>query len=333
MRKSLKLSEPQLPRKPRLRTQATITTTTLASIAQGADSFTASELVVLPKPRLRLRTSAASRQSTHGGMLDVIEGPLPDVEFVRAVAADKTFRPLASIKDIDPVTEVDETNYIALDVSPKPTEIDGPNKVANDIPVELTQVNEPNEVSLDAPADSTRKVSFTDQLVYAQLSSICAPKYPESLIESSEISELEDYQMDLLRSDALEPADDVETDIEPHSFHPINASERGLPPSISRQCSHRFLVVPPQIEAEDHIMDGSPEGNPRSSQIDRAVIDMCVVPDIPLMPSRTAASVRRTSTVVHGYDGRYFELARHGLQPPSIISSAPRRTPSLLDDE
>ncbi|KAF1348012.1 hypothetical protein BDV97DRAFT_400201 [Delphinella strobiligena] len=127
-------------------------------ITRGSDGFTRSELTVVPGTR-RVK-ARLSRLSTPARTLDVHEGPHPNVDFRQADICESGLRLAKSA-----ASEMDDEGCIQR---------------------------------LTTPSEASREMSFDDRCVYAQLTSVVAPRRETDLSTSSDNSEGEEYQSDLL---------------------------------------------------------------------------------------------------------------------------------------
>lgn len=137
-------------------------------ITRGSDGFTKSELTVVPGTR-RMK-ARLPRLSTLTGTLDCQKGPHPDVDFRQADAY--------------------ETGLRLAQSAASETEDEGCMQI-------LTNSSEPG-----------RQMFFNDRRVYAQLTSIIAPRREKDLSTSSGDSEDEEYQSDLLSDEDEHPLED-----------------------------------------------------------------------------------------------------------------------------
>lgn len=177
--------------------------------------FSTSELSVLPRPRRR--RSEVPLSSQRSGILQIRKGPSPNVESVRSSCTDD--KPSLATS-------------IGLDIV-----IHGH---AGD-----------TEASVLVSKKTTRHISFRDRLVFAQLSSIHAPRCEQSPISLSDDSQGEDYDIQLLDSeyDSLNHDDYMAVPTRRHTEQ--SAICDVLPGNLPRTC----LGTSQLIGVDDDIFD------------------------------------------------------------------------------
>lgn len=161
-----------------------------ASLRNGFDGFTDTELAVPPRTRKK-RRSNVPKSINDQRSLNILKGPSPDVDFITPVSLDSML-------------------YVRGSTSAHENKMTGEPGSCDQ---EAVQAQSEHAGIHQHHSILRRKVSFNDNLVYAQLSSIRAPRRSESPItpssdcsstDDSDHVDVEEYQSILLRSDHSE---------------------------------------------------------------------------------------------------------------------------------
>lgn len=221
VRKALKLPETHRTTF-RSTNQSTSTEADRLAMLRGSDGFTQSEMFSPLRPRRK--KARASRFSKAVATLDVRKGPLPDVGFSVTTFIDSR---LCLVSSADPDEAKDE--------------------------ILVCHQNAPASTI----AEARQKPSSNDILVYAQLSSIRAPRQ-RSPVEISDDSENEDYQDELLGSvQSFSDNEDRETVSRTTSASDSvsDRMDKGLAPG---QLPRQLLDDPKWIGVDEEILDDEP---------------------------------------------------------------------------
>ncbi|KAL1303550.1 hypothetical protein AAFC00_006920 [Neodothiora populina] len=174
MRQTLSLIEPRRSERSPLIPHSTSTEGEGLEVILGSDGFTALETFVPLKSCIRQRPATKKHHKT-AGVLKLVKGPCPDVDFT------------------SPGTGQDDICHLTAPVA---------DHVLNEpLPQETAQ-----RTTRASPSNHT---VLSDRIVYAQLSSIQAPRRTRSSQSLSDDSDFDGYEADLLRSFDGSPCRDV----------------------------------------------------------------------------------------------------------------------------
>lgn len=244
IRKSFKVSRPLMTPPTTSKSTSKCVAAEVSNVMRGSDGFTSSEARNRIGPSNRIRTL---RYLKFVGRLDIATGPLPDVQFITTRLSDR----------------------ISDDLSDGMLRL---SKYSGNEETDSEQVTDISDVDKPEIRTSDRNMSFSNRLVFAQLSSISAPRliHEDSMPSVTDQSGDEEYQANLLCS---EPSDHLERS-ESMSDAPgyFSSSEEQARDTVRHRQSHCLLSVPGLAAPHEDIFDDGPPGTAR-----QAIQSSCVL--------------------------------------------------------